>query len=221
VPRPLPAPFRSLSLLLPSLVACAHAASPQPSPRALDLTPAAVVAVEPELRIASVGPDGARAAPDVCPSARCGLAGRPTQVTLDARRDEALAVFERYVRAVSARSAGDVRALLDDTVASARDGAALSREAVVAQHTRLFDLMDARGFEATDVRVLSHAECRRQGRPVATGPGDWYLEWRTASFRAMPAPLAVAPPTQMIVRWRDGVGRVAALNHEFLSRRAL
>lgn len=221
MPRSLPALLLRLSLLLSTLLACAHAASPQPSPRALDLTPAAAVAVEPELRIAAVGPDGVHGEPDACPSARCGVAGRPTQVTLDARRDEALAVFQGYVRAVSARSAGDVRALLDDTVASARDGAAVSREAAVAQHVRLFDLMDGRGFEATDVRVLSHAECRRQGRPVATEPGDWYLEWRTTSFRAMPAPLAVAPPTQMIVRWRDGVGRVAALNHEFLSRRAL
>ncbi len=219
MPRSLPALLRSLTPLSITLVACAHAASPQPSTRALDLTPAARVAVDPELHLASVGPDGASVAPEACPSARCGLAGRPTQVTLDAHRDEAVALFERYVRAVSARSAGEVRALLDDAVASARDNTTLSREAAVAQHARLFDLMDARGFEATDVRVLSHAECRRQGRPVATEPGDWYLEWRTTSFRALPAPAGVAPPTQMIVRWRDGVGRVVALNHEFLSRR--
>ncbi len=187
--------------------------------RALDLTPAAAVSAPGELRVRVVDAEGARPAPAPCPSPRCGEAGEAAEVTLDARRDEALALFERYVRAVSARSAGELRALLDDTVASVREGGAVSREQVVTQHVRLFDLLDARGFEASQVVVLSQAEARRQNRGAVMEPGDWYVEWRTTSFRAAPYPMAPATPSQMVVRWRDGAARIAAFNHEFLFRR--
>lgn len=201
--------------------ACAHSANTSAEqPVALDLTPAASVAASVEAPAITARAGELSPAPEVCPSPRCGVAGTASEVSLDAPRDEALRVFERYVRAVSARSTDGVRALLDDAVLDARDGSASSRETVVTLHARLFEVMDARGFEATEVRALSYAESRRMNRGVQMDPGDWLVEWNTQSFRATSFPAVAAVPRLIVVRWRGGVARVAAFNHEFLNRRA-
>ncbi len=184
------------------------------------MTPAASVAAPVDPPSMTARADGLHPAPEACPSPRCGVAGEAAEVTLDAPRDEALRLFESYVRAVSARSTDGVRALLDDAVLDARDGAELSREAAVTLHARLFEVMDARGFEAADVRALSQPEARRTNRGVLMDPGDWLVEWSTQSFRATSFPAVAAVPRLIVVRWRGGVARIAAFNHEFLNRRA-
>ncbi len=212
-------PHAALALSL-SLGACAHAPhAPPPRAVALDLTPAAATIVTPEARALSARADGISPEPDACPSPRCGVAGEAGAVTLDAPREEALALFARYVRAVSGRSTDAVRALLDDDLSDARDGTPVSREAVVTLHARLFEVMDARGFEATEVRALSQPESRRMNRGVQMDARDWVIEWRTQSFRATPFAAVTSAPTLIVVRWRGGVARIAAFDHEFLTRR--
>ena len=215
-------PHTGLSLALSlSLAACAHGSSAAPQRQvALDLAPAANVTAPRELPPITASAEGLTPAPEECPSRRCGAAGVAAEVTLEAPRDEALALFERYVRAVSARSTDAVRALLDDELSDARDGTAVSRETVVTLHARLFEVMDARGFEATEVRALSQPESRRMNRGVQMDPRDWVIEWRTRSFRATAFPAVTSAPTLLVVRWRGGVARIAAFDHEFLTRRA-
>lgn len=210
--------FSSLTLCL-TACAASPVATVAPS-RALDLSPASAPVDDADLvvpRVTAAGPTGDA---DPCPSPRCGRAGAPGDVRLDDRRDEALDVFVRYVRAVSARDADAVRALLDDEVRPAREGPAVPRETVINLHTRLFDLMDVRGFEASLVRVSSYERVRQQGRGLALAPGDWLVEWTTTSFRAGASPLAVTHPTMMVLRWREGTARVACFSPEFLARNA-
>lgn len=160
---------------------------------------------------------------DDASSPRCGHSGTASQVRRAVPVDAVLDLLERYVRAMSSRSPDALRPLLDDTLGTTtnptpREGMGFSREVVVSLHERLFDMMDARGFVALGLRVLSYDACRVMHCNAWLRPGDWYVEWRPASLRAAVMPGFGVAPSRMVVRWRDGVPRIAALNEEFFGR---
>ncbi|MFO0605214.1 MAG: hypothetical protein U0324_18690 [Polyangiales bacterium] len=213
-----------LPLTLIVSLGCAAPAAVAP-PRALDL-PAAPPRDEPRpYVVAELSPGAAVPRPDVaaCADPRCGEAGEVTRVVLPHPRAAVVDLLDRYVRALNARAPDDLRPLFEEVVgttngAAPRESAAHAREQVVAAHAQLLDQMDRRGFGALALRVVSYDECRAGRCGALLRPGDWYVEWRPTSFRISPVPTAVAP-TRMIIRFTDGVARIAALNDEFFLRR--
>lgn len=217
--------LRPLPALLTLTLGCAHAARPAPA-RPLDLAPDLARDASHPYQVAELRPGDALPRPDVtaCADPRCGAAGAVAQVVLPHARAAVVALLDRYVRAMNARSPDALRPLFDDLVgttggAGSRDGLGHAREHVVAAHAVLLDQMDRRGFGAVAVRVASFEECRAARCTALLRPGDWYIEWRPTSFRVAPVPGAFVP-TRMIVRVRDGGARIVALNDEFFARRA-
>lgn len=213
--------LRLLPVLTASLVwGCATVAVPA-TPRSLELPAATRHAprayVVTELRAGESLPP---LATDDCHDPRCGNTDAVATVLLSQARRAVFALLDRYVRALNGRSLDDLRPLFEDfvgTTAGAPPGVGRSREEVVGAYALVFDQIDRRGFGAGSVWVVSFEECRATRCSAVMRPGDWYIEWRPTGTRAAPS-RGGAAPTRLVVRFTDGVPRIAAMNEEFLGR---
>jgi hypothetical protein len=136
--------------------------------------------------------------------------GRPARLVLGARREQVVALYQRFIHAVEARSGEEIRAIFADSLLNLDTGEVEPREPALQRLEALMQAADtsqlAAALAAEQVRVRSVQEYRRDGRPAPATmrAGDWMLErppvtgpriyrpgWNYVSF----------VPARFLVRW--------------------
>jgi hypothetical protein len=191
--------------------------------RATELTSATTPTPEPSLALSDVrlAAQPSDAPETRCPSPHCSPAGTTSEVTLDTHTEAVYVLFTQYVRCLNNHAMTDLRELLGEHlfVTNATSAHPWSREHAITLHERLLERLDARGFEAFGVQIFSFDDCQQQHCEASLRPGEWLVQWRSPSFRAVTLPNAPNAPTQFVVRWIHGGPHIVAFNSDFLTPR--